>query len=109
MAIPHAKSGDVIDVRPLGPALADSQTSTLVKTPTLEVIRLVLRPGKEVCHQHAVAGEVLVQCLEGLITVQVGGDTRALGAGQMLYIAGGEPHAVRASDGASVLLSILSR
>ena len=109
MAIPHATSGEVIDVRPLGPALADGQTSALVKTPTLEVIRLVLRPGKELCHQHTVAGEVLVQCLEGLVTVQVDGDTRALGAGQMLYLAGGEPHAIRATDGASVLLTILSR
>ena len=74
MAIPHAKSGEVVEIRPLGPALATSQTSTLVKTPTLEVIRLVLQPGKEICHQHAMAGEVLIQCLEGRIAVRVDGD-----------------------------------
>ena len=32
MAIPHAKSGEVIDVRPLGSALAQARTTTLVKT-----------------------------------------------------------------------------
>jgi len=89
--------------------LATTQTSTLVKTPTLEVIRLILQSGKEICHQHAMAGEVLIQCLEGLITVQVDGDSRALEAGQMIYLAGGEPHAIRGLSDASVLLTILLR
>ena len=30
MAIPHAKPGEIVDVRPLGPALASAQTKTLV-------------------------------------------------------------------------------
>jgi quercetin dioxygenase-like cupin family protein len=109
MAIPHAKSGEVVEIRPLGPALATTQTSTLVKTPTLEVIRLILQAGKESCHQHAMAGEVLIQCLEGLITVQVDGDSRTLEAGQMLYLAGGESHAIRGVNDASALLTILLR
>src|SRR5512144_22045 len=46
MAIPHAKPGEVIDVRPLGSALAQAKTTTLVKTPTLEVIRLIIPEGK---------------------------------------------------------------
>ena len=79
MAIPHAKSGEVIEVRPLGPTLATTQTSTLVKTLTLEVIRLILLPGKEICHQHAMAGEVLIQCLEGWITFTARGTTRTQG------------------------------
>ena len=32
MAIPHAQAGDVVDVRPLGSALATARTSTLLKT-----------------------------------------------------------------------------
>ena len=32
MAIPHAQSGQVIDVRPLGPSLADERTVALFKT-----------------------------------------------------------------------------
>jgi quercetin dioxygenase-like cupin family protein len=109
MAIPHAKSGEVVDVRPLGSGLADAQTTTLVKTPTLEVIRLVLPAGKEICHQHSVPGEVLVQCLEGTLTVEVDGSPRPLETGQMLYLVGGVTHAIRATDGASALLTILLR
>ncbi len=109
MALPHAQPGEVIDVRPLGPALGGTQTSTLVKTPTLEVIRLILQAGKEVCHHHEMTGEVMVHCLEGLITVQINGDSRDLAAGQMLYLSGGQPHSLRGLEDASVLLTILLR
>ncbi|HMB04725.1 MAG TPA: hypothetical protein VKP69_13405 [Isosphaeraceae bacterium] len=105
MAIPHAKSGEVIEVRPLGPTLATTQTSTLVKTLTLEVIRLILLPGKEVCHQHAMAGEVLIQCLEGWITFTARGTTRELRAGQMLVLAAGEPHSLVGLEDSSVLVT----
>jgi quercetin dioxygenase-like cupin family protein len=109
MAIPHAKSGEVIDVRPLGSALAQAQTTTLVKTPTLEVIRLIIPAGKEICHHHEMTGEIMVHCLEGLITVQINGDSRVLEASQMLYLSGGQPHTLCGVEDASVLLTILLR
>lgn len=109
MAIPHAKSGEVIEVRPLGPALATTPTTTLVVTPTLEVIRLVLREGQELCRQHAVPGEVLLQCLEGRLSVEVDGAPRTLEAGQLLYLAGGTSHAIHGVGAASALLTILHR
>src|SRR5690606_25983286 len=108
MAIPHAQSGEVIDVRPLGPSLATARTTTLVKSATLEVLRLVVTAGKEI-PVHEVAGEVLLQCLEGMVGIQVGGDTQVLEAGQLLYLAGHEPHAVRGIQDASLLVTILLR
>jgi hypothetical protein len=54
MAMPHAKSGDVTDIRPLGSELAVAQTTTLVKTKVLEVIRLVIPSGKEIPQRHFV-------------------------------------------------------
>ena len=42
MAISHAKPGEVVDVRPLGSALASAQTKTLVRAEQVEVIRLVV-------------------------------------------------------------------
>jgi len=47
MAIPHAQSGEVTDIRPLGSALALARTSTLVKTKALEIIRLAIPAGKK--------------------------------------------------------------
>lgn len=66
MAIPHATPGDVIDVRPLGAALAATRTHALFKSGDLEVIRIVLRAGDEM-PPHVVAGEITVQCIEGRI------------------------------------------
>ncbi|MGD0044815.1 MAG: hypothetical protein ABSE84_31175 [Isosphaeraceae bacterium] len=48
----------VIDVRPLGPALAGALSSTLAKTPTLEVRRLVLPPAPRDGHPTAVPSSV---------------------------------------------------
>ena len=56
---------------------------------------------------HQVAGEITVQCLEGRIAFTAGGATRELSAGQMLYLAGNEPHSLRGVEDASVLVTIL--
>lgn len=55
MALPHAAPGQTIDVRPFGPALAGTNTSALLKTDRLEVIRLVVPAGKQI-PSHKVAG-----------------------------------------------------
>jgi quercetin dioxygenase-like cupin family protein len=72
----------------------------LVKTPTLELIRLIIRTGRETYHHHETAGE---------IRVQIAGDTRVLEAGPMLSLSGGQLHSLRGIEDASVLLTILLR
>src|ERR1051326_3007713 len=42
MAIPHAKPGEIVDVRPFGSAFASARTSTLVRAGQIELIRLVV-------------------------------------------------------------------
>ncbi len=106
MAIPHANPGDVIDVRPLGPALATAQTTTLLKTGRIEVVRLVMAAGKEIA-EHKAPGEITVHCLEGRIAFTALGKTQELTAGQMLYLAAGAPHSVKCLEDASFLLTIL--
>ena len=66
MAIPHAKPAEIVGVLPLGGRLGVVQTTTLIKTRSLEVIRLVLPAGKEI-PPHTVPGEITVQCLEGRV------------------------------------------
>jgi quercetin dioxygenase-like cupin family protein len=105
MAIPHAQPGEVIDVRPLGPALAGARTTALVKTESLEVLRLVIPRGKEI-PAHATRGEITVHCLEGRVAFTTGGVTNELGAGQLLYLRGEQPHSVLGIDDASLLVTI---
>ena len=62
MAIPHAYPG-MPDLRPLGEALAKTETTALVKNDAFEAIRLVIPKGHEVCHDHQVEGAITVHCL----------------------------------------------
>lgn len=106
MAIPHAQPGEVIDVRPLGAALASSKTSTLIKTERLQVIRLILPAGKSLS-EHTAPGPITVHCLEGHITFTTLGKTQELQAGQMVYLPNSEPHSVEAHEDSSFLLTIV--
>jgi quercetin dioxygenase-like cupin family protein len=105
MGIPHANSGEVVSLS-LGERLASSVTTVLVKTEDLEIIRLVVLAGKEIA-THKARGEVTVQCLEGRVAILVGGKTQELVAGQLLYLQAGQPHAVKAIENSSLLLTLL--
>jgi quercetin dioxygenase-like cupin family protein len=106
VAIPHAKPAEVIDISPLGDTLAGTQTTTLVKTDSLEVLRLVLPAGKLI-DPHAVPGEITVQCLEGKVVFTARGKEQELTPGQLLYLSGRDEHAVRAVQDSSILVTIL--
>ena len=106
MAIPHAHPGDLIDVRPLGPALASSQTTVLLKTDHLEAIRLVLPAGKEI-PPHKARGEITVHCLEGKVEFTARDQTHELSAGKMLYLLPGEIHGLRCLEDASILVTLV--
>ena len=106
MAIPHAASGDVVDVRPLGAAITTTITHTIVKTDDLEVIRMVLLAGNEL-PPHEVPGDITVQCLEGQVKFSVGNVVRELTPGTFLYVTGGGKHSLRAAEDSSLLVTIL--
>ena len=106
MSIPHANPGEVVDVRPLGAALATTATRTLVKASAIDVIRMVVPAGKEI-PTHRAKGELVVQCLEGKIAFTACGQTHDLVAGQLLYLPTGEPHSLRGIEDGSLLLTIV--
>jgi len=106
MAIPHAKPGEVVDVRPLGSALASAQTKTLIRAEQVEVIHLVVPAGKQI-EEHKAKGEIFVQCLEGRVAFTAFGKTQNLETGKLLYLPTGEPHTVKGIENASLLLTIL--
>ena len=106
MAIPQAKPGDVLDVRPLGSALASAQTGTLLRAEQVEVRCLVVPAGKEI-PEHKAKGEIVVHCLEGRVAYTAFGKTNTLEAGKLFYLPTGEPHSVKGIENASLLLTIL--
>ena len=106
MALPHAQALDIIDVRPFASGLDDAVTSSLIKTPALQLMRLVLRAGQAL-PEHRVAGAMTLQCLEGEAVLTTPGRSCHLGAGRLVVLNGGEPHAVRAVTDASLLVTVL--
>ena len=105
MAQDHATSGETIDIRPLGEALADQVTTAIMKSAQLELVRLVLPSGKAM-REHRVVGEITVQCIEGLIEFTTPAGNRRLGPGQLIHLQGGEPHALLALEESTALLTI---
>ncbi len=106
MALPHALPLDVIDVRPLAARLRDAVTTSLLKTHDLQLMRLVLPAGRGL-PDHAVPGTVTVQCLEGETVVTTPSRTCALGAGRLVVLDPGEPHALKAVSDSTLLVTIL--
>jgi quercetin dioxygenase-like cupin family protein len=106
MAIPHAQPAEMIDVHALTGTLALSKTTTLIKTPQVEVIRMVLPAGK-VLSEHKAPGEIIMQCLAGRITVRTMGQEKELQPGSMLFLSAKEPHSVEAVEDSSFLLTLI--
>ena len=106
MALPHAASGDKIALSRGDDDIAFFTSVALAKTPHMELIRLVL-PRERPMPLHKVDGEVTIQCLEGEIEVDAHDRLTSLKPGEMLYLAGGVPHGVRAVQDAVALMTIL--
>ena len=105
MAQPHLAPGQLGSVLPLGDKLAQTPSYALLKAPQLEVIRVVLLAGKTM-PGHQVAGEITVQCLEGVVEFQTGATIQLLHAGDFIHLAPRAPHALRAVQDASLLVTI---
>lgn len=108
MALEHAKPGQVIALAPSGEDISTFSSIALTKTEQIELIRLVLPAGKEM-PEHHVKGDITFQCLSGEIAFITRGTPTTLKAGEMLYLEGGAPHAVRAVTDSVALLTIVLR
>ena len=102
MALKHATSGEIVSL------LAEHApiSQALVCAPRLEVMRLVLEAGKLI-PGHAVAGPLTIQCLQGTVEVEVEGVWQSLQQNQLIYIAEGAAHALRAEVAAIVLVTLV--
>jgi len=106
MALQHAVSGERIALQRGDDDIAHFTSIALVKTEHMELIRLVL-PTEKPMPEHRVEGEMTLVCLEGEIAVDAHGRTTVLQPSEMVYLAGGEPHAIRAIKDAVGLMTIL--
>jgi quercetin dioxygenase-like cupin family protein len=106
MAIPHAASGQIVDILSTEGALPSPKSFALFKSDQLEVMRVVLPAGKAF-PPHRVAGEITVQCLDGRIDFSIDGVSQILCAGQLLYLEGGVLHGLVGLEDSSALVTIV--
>jgi quercetin dioxygenase-like cupin family protein len=106
MALQHAASGERIALQRGDNDIAHFTSVALAKTEHMELIRLVL-PTERAMPEHRVEGEMTLLCLEGEIALDAHGRTTVLQPSEMVYLAGGEPHAIRATKDAVALMTIL--
>jgi quercetin dioxygenase-like cupin family protein len=108
MALQHAAPGECIALSRSDTDIAHFTSVALAKTDHMELIRLVV-PKEKPMPEHWVEGEVTLLCLEGEIVVELDGRSTVLRPQEMLYLAGREPHAIRANEDAVALMTILLR
>src|SRR3954453_6732407 len=105
MALTHARPGQPIDIAPLGATLAQAASHAILKTRSLELMRIVLRRGAAL-PPHSVYGELTLLCLEGAVAVDAGGRSCELRVHQLLLLPAQQEYAIRALDDASLLMTV---
>lgn len=106
MALPHAQSGEIVSVRPLGDRLPNTVTNAILKAGQLEVIRVVLPAGKSM-KEHQTPGEATVQCIEGVVEfMSESNGAQQLHAGDFVHLAPRALHSLRAVQDASLLVTL---
>ena len=108
MALPHAQLLDVINVGPLGSALHDAVSTSLLKTERLQLLHMVL-PARRDQPAHQVDDECTIHCLEGDVEVQMPGGARRLGPGQLVVLPAQQRHSLHARVDSAVLVTLLLR
>jgi len=106
MALKHAKSGEVVDVRPLGDKLNGAKTSAIIKSEHFEAIRLIVVAGSTI-PTHEVAGNVMLHCLEGHVRLGLSDGDIDLKIGEWVFLDRFEDYSISGVEDSSVLMTIL--
>ena len=106
MALPHGRPLDVVRVAPLGGALHDAVSTSLLKTDRLQLLHLVL-PARSQRPEHHVDDECSIHCLEGDVELMLPGGVRRLGPGDLVVLPAQQRHALSARVDSAVLMTLL--
>lgn len=106
MALAHAQPLDLIDLRPLGAKLTPTRSHSLLRTDRLQLMRIVLMAGQGL-PLHRQAGEILFHGIEGVVRIRTSAGDKLLLPGDAVLLPSGEPHALLATQDASLLAVML--
>ena len=102
-----ALPGEVIDLDQCETRTGTNQKTVLIQSHLVQMIRLLVPAGSTI-PTHEAAGQVILHCLEGQVSIVAQGVSRHMSAGQLLYLAPNEAFLIRATEHASVLATIIA-
>lgn len=106
MALKHAQPLEVIDLHASDAAVGTALSSSLLKTPHLQLMRVVLAAGSSL-PEHHVPGEITIQCLSGAADVVAPSHTCRLASGCLVMLPASMPHEVHAQLDSALLVTVL--
>ncbi len=106
MATHHAQPGEIVDLQTWAADLPKEHTKAIIKTDEMELIRIVLPSGKGI-PTHDTPGPTTIHCIAGKIAILAMGKTQELNYDQLLHLAPGESHSLKAIEDSVVLLTII--
>ncbi len=104
MALHHIQPTEIAHLNEA--AESGSRRHALVKTSQFEAMRLLLAAGEEV-PEHQVPGFATILCLSGSVVLMLSDKTVTMNPDDWLYLDRGQRHSVRATDDASLLVTIM--
>ncbi|MGD9723546.1 MAG: cupin domain-containing protein [Pirellulales bacterium] len=105
MAEQSSRSLEIWDVATQESGANKIASRQLVATDTLRVTQLVV-PAHKQLDTHKAPGDMTLYCVAGAVSLFVEGEPHLLGAGQLVHLPAGVPHAVRGERDAVLLLSV---
>ncbi|GAB3255592.1 cupin domain-containing protein [Chitinimonas naiadis] len=106
MAIPHAKSGDLVRIALSTTGPWTDLSRTLIRDDHIEVFSLAMLAGTQM-QEHRAAGAMTLQCLSGEITLFCHDQIHTLQAGNLVYLQDAEPHSVQCVSDAVLLITLV--
>jgi quercetin dioxygenase-like cupin family protein len=84
----------------------DRNAVTVVKTPNLSIVLIVIKKGARLCG-HEVEGPITIQVLSGAVRFGLGVDSKILRAGTVIALEKAVPHEIEAFESSELMLTIV--
>ena len=107
MAAPLTRPGKVIDLRPPETTQDAPHLSLLVKTQDVEIVQLQIPAGSSIPTYEA-AGEIILHCIEGRISLAALETSCEMQGGELLYLTLNETFSIQGIEDATVLATIFA-
>jgi hypothetical protein len=92
-------------IRPPDADWGEIDSAVLIRTDELEVIRLVIGAGQRLRANWVTFGIMVMQCIEGIVELNVASVTRQLMAGDLLYFPATAAHSIRGIENTILLVT----